>query len=478
MTEAPRTCNRFVKLGELADNVRRITDLLDIRTRRSFRVRISLPARPPNVSACSSWYRDAHWVQTQYHRAEVGQAMLLNVLDFPTPKDALTAAVDGDSVYFPGVAPYLAPPEGWQITKSIEIFGDGPANLATERGTILKPNPATGAPRDVFQIVPDDNTDLANVEIRDLSIKGSGAAGIGIHHLGSTIKKLSAIRISRAVITLMGNEGISLIGFSNPAAATGHVQGVLITETEVSSCGGTGLWTNTAFQVHVERSRFKANAAGAVLALSTELSMYACDFDSNGKVPDAPDAPGGPIVPGEAMVEARSAHIARFDACRFAGFSSTVKALRLTRAGGGCIGACSFELATRIDTATAISLADDEPTGAFTIMTNRFRGVGKALAVDAPVDSNRGCVVFPQAYDLVSPGDPVPTITLPSGARTAPLAVPGLNGPSTTVAGILVPVFDSNPSAAAIEGSICFVQDGSPSLRVISGGLWLPIEAL
>ena len=258
--------------------------------------------------------------------------MLLNVLDFPTPKDALAAAIAGDSIYFPSVAPYVAPPEGWQITKSLEIFGDGPANLLTGQGTMLKPNPATGAPRDVFQIVPDDNADLANIEIRDLSIAGSGAAGIGIHHLGSTIKKLSALRISRVVVSSMGSDGISLIGFSHPTDATGHIQGVLIRETEVSSCGGTGLRAEIAFQVHIERSRFKSNAGGAVLALNTELSMYACDIDSNGKVPTV----GG--VPGEAMVEARDAHIARFDACRFTGFSATIRALRIARAGGACVG--------------------------------------------------------------------------------------------------------------------------------------------
>ena len=56
--------------------------------------------------------------------------MLLNVLDFPTPEDAINAARDGDRVYFPAAyGPYTAPASGYRIRRNIEIFGDdaGPA---------------------------------------------------------------------------------------------------------------------------------------------------------------------------------------------------------------------------------------------------------------------------------------------------------------------------------------------------------------
>lgn len=247
--------------------------------------RFTLRPPPPNVPTSLCEHRDVDSRSTKDSQGEAAHHMLLNVLDYPTPKDALAAAADGDRVYFPGVAPYEAPPEGWQITKRIEVFGDGPVDPSGEGGTLLKPNPTPGAQRDVFQLVPDDHANLTNVEIRDLSIKGSGAPGTAVRYLASETKRLSDLRIKRVVITSMGSDGITLIGSRHPADAMDRLDGVSIAETEVSSCGGAGLKTELASRVHVQQSRFKSNAGGAVLASSTALIMHACDTDSNGTAP-------------------------------------------------------------------------------------------------------------------------------------------------------------------------------------------------
>ena len=42
--------------------------------------------------------------------------MLINVLDYATPALAIAAAIDGDRVYFPNIAPYTAPPVETGIT--------------------------------------------------------------------------------------------------------------------------------------------------------------------------------------------------------------------------------------------------------------------------------------------------------------------------------------------------------------------------
>jgi hypothetical protein len=79
--------------------------------------------------------------------------MLLNVADFPDQSpdgglDPLQAALnesrDGDRIYLPGSLRYRAPAGGWEVRKSVEIFGDGPgsADIApeTNSGTILHPH--------------------------------------------------------------------------------------------------------------------------------------------------------------------------------------------------------------------------------------------------------------------------------------------------------------------------------------------------
>ena len=59
---------------------------------------------------------------------------------------------DGDRIYFPYIAelgagtPYTAPVGGWVITKSLEIYGDGPGNPANNLGTLLRPSSDTPSP--------------------------------------------------------------------------------------------------------------------------------------------------------------------------------------------------------------------------------------------------------------------------------------------------------------------------------------------
>lgn len=65
--------------------------------------------------------------------------MILNVLDFEDVATALAQAADGDSVYFPGLSPYVAPPDGWRIARRITILGDGVGAPASAARTVIAP---------------------------------------------------------------------------------------------------------------------------------------------------------------------------------------------------------------------------------------------------------------------------------------------------------------------------------------------------
>lgn len=213
------------------------------------------PPSDVQTSLCS--HHDDGEASAHESHGEIAHHMMHNVLDYPTPKDAFAAAADGDSVYFPGTKTYEAPPEGWQVTKSLEIYGNGPGDPPTSCGTTLKPNSATGTTRDVFHLVPGDHAALANVEFRDLAIQGSGAPGTAIRYLASGSSKLSDIRITRVVISSMGSEGISLIGAEQAPDAASRLTGVVITGTQIFDCGGAGLHTAHASEIEVRQSRFK-----------------------------------------------------------------------------------------------------------------------------------------------------------------------------------------------------------------------------
>src|SRR5947207_797085 len=83
--------------------------------------------------------------------------MLLNVLDFPDPGTALLCAQHGDRMYLPGGFTFEAPPDGWTLNKSLELFGDGPGdiyptdnNITKYNGTIMTPTSAIAGPQDAF----------------------------------------------------------------------------------------------------------------------------------------------------------------------------------------------------------------------------------------------------------------------------------------------------------------------------------------
>ncbi len=83
--------------------------------------------------------------------------------------------------------------------------------------------------------------------------------------------------------------------------------------------------------------------------------------------------------------------------------------------------------------------------------------------------------MFPQAYILSAPGAVPPTISLPSGAGDAPLALPSLaTAGSADISGLLIPAFPADPTTLLPNGTIYF-RDG---LRVLVAGEWRLAQTL
>ena len=402
--------------------------------------------------------------------------MILNVADYLSVQSAFDAAVDGDSVYFPAIAPWIAPPQGWAVSKSLEIYGDGPGDLANGLGTILKPatTPSGGVqPTGDVLILTPARSRLENVTVKDLTIVGQGnAPRYGIRFSPGT-SQLSGLRLERLIISGMGTAGISLIG--------NNVQGqdvvsVFMSRVEVLDCAGVGVDLLAAFQVYMDRCTLARNGKGGsypqwanpILGASqlngyqSQVAMYFCELDGTGAI----GAGGSGLAPPPLSLQAGT--LARVDTCRFLGFASAGRAVRFADPGIiACIGASDFELSSYASAALGIEVpatAQGFPS-MILILPNRFAGLGKAVAI---ASGARMVTVFPQAYIPVSGSQP-PTIDLPAFANDAPFALPSLANPSgNSVAGLLLPSYTSDPPTSLPSGTLYY----NAGLRVLVDGQW------
>ena len=117
--------------------------------------------------------------------------MRINVRDFASVQDAITAAKAGDALYFPSLygstlGVYQAPVGGWTISKSLELFGDGPGSATADDGTTIRPD--TTSPNTLGDAVFTISADVDTVNIHDLKIRlSSQPASTGTKHAISGI---------------------------------------------------------------------------------------------------------------------------------------------------------------------------------------------------------------------------------------------------------------------------------------------------
>ncbi len=403
--------------------------------------------------------------------------MLLNVLDYETPLEALNDALDGDRVYFPAVKTWIAPENGWLISKSLEIFGDGPGDAQGNGGTRLVPGSPSG---DVFILNPAGGPpSLANLHFHDLRISGrmpnggkSGRDGIRFDPVGQN-RKLSTLRLERVVIDYMAGRGINLNGTDGDKNA---VVACLLSESGIDHCGEVGLYLRFVFQAYLERCLLLNNAQEGCFATASEVALTVCRLAGNSPSSGSPPRPGRQLTlgqPGEGAML-----LARVDACHFLDFAEG-PACRIENAGGAAqVGGCLFDLAAYSATAIGLEVAE-LPNAAMLILPNRFKGVGRPLVI---ADSVVACVVLPQYSDTGGTGGSI--LVLPSATNDAPVAIPSLNGPSGNgLSGLLVPAMTAVSSLNLQNGMLRLDNSTTPGkfqVRVDSEWkdirLLLPIE--
>lgn len=389
--------------------------------------------------------------------------MLINVLDYPDAATAIGAANDGDRIYFPGVRTYDAPVAGWQITKSLELFGDGHG----ASGSVLRS--VAGAMEAVFVLDPGNNGELPHIYVHDLVITSptpnTRIGAQGIRFKGESGKKLSELRLERVSISWLGDVGLQLHGTNSGAGA---VVGVGIFDCEISDCGQQGVSMSSAWAVQCVRTTFRSNQFQGLRIRGHEISLYCCVFEDNCLAGgDAQlSAYDDSIVPAEMQ-------LFRADACVFrrSTASQPLVGCRLRQFEGGvCIGGCAFEQPAGSLLGIGIEFAEGaagDVRGAPVILPNRFKNVAKALAFSGGTSELGGLTLLPQFCDPSTS-----QIQLPSRPNDAPFGLAAANTPSVNgPAGLLIPAYEIDPASNMQLGMLAYNNSTDPvagkHLRVV-----------
>src|SRR5262249_29962781 len=130
--------------------------------------------------------------------------------------------------------PYDAPAGGFLISRSLEIFGDGPGNGVHGASSIVPD-------RDGNAFVLDSTVALGNLHVHDLLIVRIGnvpgfRAAIRTRRNDAGTKKLAGLRIERVSFVNLAADAIQLDGGEQSSVLL-----VTLSDCEVNTCGGSGI---------------------------------------------------------------------------------------------------------------------------------------------------------------------------------------------------------------------------------------------
>src|SRR5262245_19502996 len=206
--------------------------------------------------------------------------------------NALLNAQNGDRIHVQSPGPYFAPPGGWRIKRSIELFGDGAGRPVLQdpqqTATMLRPA-TTNDPVLVLDLseVPVKQS-LWNLYVHDLQIgqtvtvpAPAGPRSNGVYLKITEDKTLGNLRLARLYVYGMGNDGIHLEGkdgTSDPCGVTiedcnsvyNRRHGLLalyVNQLDVRGGEYGGNWHKVAQlqgcpAVHVSAATFQSNQKG------------------------------------------------------------------------------------------------------------------------------------------------------------------------------------------------------------------------
>ena len=342
--------------------------------------------------------------------------MLINVLDKTSVQQAFDDARAGDRLYFPtkrvGGLPavYQAPPGGWTIDKSLELFGDGTGSIENDTGTTIKPAaPGGGINSDtVFNIAAADGS---YVYIHDMKIRGSGIANAttadqtiaGIRCVSYITTK--NLRLDRVGVIDTGSHGLYLGGTGGPSLKT-----VSIRDCNFNGNAGCGAHLDDIQSIYLFGTECAANHQHGVRASGVQdLQLLGCWFENNwnatGEIPD----PSPLQVEIDTQVYLQGCNGFIVTGCHFEGFNiqnhARFTALSIDGCRGGVVDACEFVNLAAIVSTRGILMFTSNPlatVGTTDVMVgmNDFALVDTSVQLDIATQPSvahcSNCTLFPQ----------------------------------------------------------------------------------
>ncbi len=406
--------------------------------------------------------------------------MKLSVLDFATPKEAFDRARDGDRIYFPGrYVGYEAPPGGFKINRSIEVYGDGMCDNGAPTGSVVygdrqetPPDPPTYG--DAFLVdVPTGSVPMGPVYFHDFKVSAC-QNGI-LCQLASAQKKLQSLTADRVNVFNATEHGFRLEGFSS----ANRIESMGITACVASISVGMGLRLKHLRSARVVRSTFIDNHLHAIRAESCSMALYNTGCDNTAHLGDPP--PAGQYAIEEQMLFSSCIAVV-VDACVFESFQK----INATPpgAGVGCrflstkvaqIGGSFFYTGGSTPTITGV-LAEGAGSGPVVVLPNRFERVaGWMVNVE---DTVLGCVILAQ-FDHKNQPTHSGAIHVPaaSGGNGGCVGVPLERRPSDpfdTNRGLIVP--SGTAAASNLQDGMLYLATSTGKLMGRIGAQWKTIQ--
>lgn len=384
--------------------------------------------------------------------------MRINVRHYPSVEAALDAADDGDVLYFPGLKEYTPASGTWQITRSIELYGDGAGTPGAAGGTILKPFDANSP---LFTIKPP----ARNVFIHDMELRGAGGAGSGAGILcqSTVTNQTPAIGIVLSGLAIRGfpGHGVHLEGYNTGAA---KVTQASLKDCLIENCGAAGINLKNAFEVMIAGCFIKNNAMNGVAAITSGVALYACVLDGNATLSSWTRAAN----PNEGQVKFDTCDMARLDGCQFLNVQAgnVQRACVVVDSGGAILGACVFEADAAGGDRQSVVVRGTQ--GPVVVLSNRHTNIEKLVVVEAGV---KDCIVFPQG-EVSAVGAmslPFPNEGMWGGAQIQ-------QGSGNVLTGMILPSSANDPGGAESMEGMLFYNTTGQALRVYLNGAWRTID--
>jgi len=258
-------------------------------------------------------------------------AATLNVRDYKSPAAAFAAAHDGDRIYFPSPGPYPAPPGGFVIAKSLEIFGDGPGRGVDGASSIVPD-------RDGNAFVLDSTVTVPNVHLHDLLVIRTGndpgtRAALRTTRPDNGTSKVVGLRLERVSFVNTAADAIALDGGAQSA-----VMLVTISDCEVNSAGGSGIVIKHATTTSVMNGYVHGCRSYGLYAEASGVHLFGAAFEDNQLAGTSNDQ--------QPQVLLKLCHGFAVIGCHFEAFAAEARPARTALAAvncwGGSVSSCLF----------------------------------------------------------------------------------------------------------------------------------------